>query len=308
MILVINLNASVDKRYKIKDIEKGTVMRARHVENTPGGKGLHVANIATILKENCVATGLLGGKTGEFIEEGLEEYGIKHDFVKIHGETRSCLAFITDDLIQTEILEAGPEVSEIEQQDFLEKYIDLIGEATVIAASGSLPRNIPKDFYRRLIELANSQGKKFLLDTSGELLKDGIEGKPFFIKPNKDEIEALTGRKILNLENAVEEIKEFHNKGVKFVVISLGKEGSIAGFEGKIYKVKVPEIKAVNPVGSGDSYVAGIAVALERGYDIIDTLKLASACGTANAMEEETGFVREFRVNELFDKITVEEI
>ena len=43
MILVINLNASVDKRYKMKDLIKGEVMRAAEVDNTPGGKGIHVA-------------------------------------------------------------------------------------------------------------------------------------------------------------------------------------------------------------------------------------------------------------------------
>ena len=66
MILVVNLNASVDKRYEMKELQKGTVMRAFKVENTPGGKGIHVANVATILGEECIATGFLGGKTGEF--------------------------------------------------------------------------------------------------------------------------------------------------------------------------------------------------------------------------------------------------
>jgi len=308
MILVINLNASVDKRYEIEDIQKGQVMRARQVENTPGGKGLHVANVATILKEDCIATGLLGGKSGEFIEESLKVRGIKQDFVKIKGETRSCLAFITDDLVQTEILEPGPEVSEVEQQEFLNKYIDLIKKSKIVVASGSVPKNVPTIFYKELIETANSNDKKFLLDTSGELLIEGIEGKPYFIKPNRDEIEALTGRRIKSIEDAIKEIKKFQAKGIKFVAISLGKEGSIAGFEGKFYKVKVPEIEAVNPVGSGDSYVAGIAIALQRGYDIKDTLKFASACGTANAMEKETGFITESVVNELLKKIIVEEI
>jgi tagatose 6-phosphate kinase len=308
MILVVNLNASIDKRYEIENIEKGQVMRARCVENTPGGKGLHVANVATILKEDCIATGLLGGKSGEFIEDKLKDYGIKQDFVKINGETRSCLAIITDDLAQTEILEPGPEVSEKEQHSFLDKYMDLIKDANVVVASGSVPRNVPSNFYRRLIEMANAQGKKFLLDTSGELLKEGIKGKPYFIKPNKDEIEALTGRKINTIEDIISEIKRFQSEGIEFVVISLGVEGSVAGYNGKLYKVSIPKVKAVNPVGSGDSYVAGVAVAIQRGYEIEDILKFASACGTANAMEKESGFVIGSVVNELIDKIKVEEL
>lgn len=308
MILVVNLNASVDKRYEIENVEKGQVMRARSVENTPGGKGLHVANVVTILKEACIVTGLLGGKSGEFIEDKLKDYGIQQEFVKINGDTRECLAFITDDLVQTEILEPGPEVSLKEQQAFLDRYMDLIKDASVVVASGSVPRNVPTNFYRQLIEIANYQGKKFLLDTSGNLLKEGIEGKPYFIKPNKDEIEALTGRKVECIEEAIREIKEFQAKGIKFVAISLGVQGSIAGYEGKFYKVKIPKVEAVNPVGSGDSYVAGIAVALKRGYNIEETLKFASACGTANAMEIETGFVTEYVVNDLFKQVTVEEI
>lgn len=308
MILVINLNASVDKRYEMEDIQKGQVMRARYVENTPGGKGLHVANVVTILKEDCIVTGLLGGKSGEFIEKRIKEYGIKQDVVKISDETRSCLAFITDDLMQTEVLEPGPEVSEIELQCFLDKYMDLIGRATIVVASGSVPENVPNNIYRKLIEIANSKGKRFLLDTSGELLREGIEGEPYFIKPNIDEIEALTGRKVTSIENAIREIKEFQSKGIKFVAISLGAEDSIAGFEGKFYKVNIPKVEAVNPVGSGDSYVAGVAAAIQRGYKIEDTLKFAAACGTANALEKETGFVTKETVNDLFEKIIIEEL
>ena len=98
MILVINLNASVDKRYTLPELTKGKVMRAASVDNTPGGKGLHVANVATILGADCLATGMLGGKSGEFIAEKLEDYGIRQDFVHIAGEKRSCLAIITGEL------------------------------------------------------------------------------------------------------------------------------------------------------------------------------------------------------------------
>ena len=306
MILVLNLNASVDKKYKMNELNKGLVMRANSVHNTPGGKGIHVANVISILKEDCIATGFLGGKTGEFIEDKLKEYNINQDFIKIQGDTRECLAIITDDLVQTEILEPGPTVTNEEQKEFLNKYKTLIKDCNIIVASGSVPKNIPKDFYKTLIEIAKNENKKFLLDTSGELLENGIKAKPSFIKPNKDEIEALTGRKIVDAKDAIKEIKEFHKKGIELVVISLGKDGSIAGFNGKFYKVTVPKVNAVNPVGSGDSYVAGIALGLQKDFSIEDVLKYASACGTANAVEEETGFVNKEVVEELFNKITVD--
>ena len=308
MILVINLNASVDKRYKMKDLIKGEVMRAAEVDNTPGGKGIHVANVATILGEDCIATGYLGGKSGEFISEKLQDYGIKQDFVQVAGETRSCLAIITESGAQTEILEPGPTVTQEEQEAFMAKYQELLSKATVVAASGSMPKGLPRDFYGQLINLARKAGKPFLLDTSGEALIQGIKAQPYFVKPNNDEIKVLVGAELRSDEDIVHVLQKFMEEGIKMPVISLGAQGSMAGYNQHVYKITVPKIQCKNPVGSGDSFVAGIAVGIERGMAIEDVLSLGAACGTANAMEDESGFVRKEVVEELFPQIKIQQI
>ena len=308
MILVINLNASVDKRYRMADLIKGQVMRASEVDNTPGGKGIHVANVATILGEDCIATGYLGGKSGEFISEKLQDYGIKQDFVKVAGETRSCLAIITDDGGQTEILEPGPVVTAEEQEAFIAKYQELLSKATVVAASGSMPKGLPKDFYGKLIEMAKEAKRPFLLDTSGDALIEGIKAKPYFVKPNNDEIKALINTEIKREEDIVNVLQKFMEEGIKLPVVSLGAAGSMAGYNQHIYKITVPKIQCKNPVGSGDSFVAGIAVGIERGMSIEDILALGASCGTANAMEDESGFVQKSVVEELFPQIKIQQI
>lgn len=308
MILVINLNASVDKRYKMNDLIKGEVMRAVEVDNTPGGKGIHVANVATILGEDCIATGYLGGKSGEFISEKLQDYSIKQDFVQVAGETRSCLAIITESGAQTEILEPGPTVSPEEQEAFMAKYQELLSKATVVAASGSMPKGLPGDFYGRLINLARKAGKPFLLDTSGEALIQGIKAQPYFVKPNNDEIKVLVGAELRSDEDIVHVLQKFMEDGIKLPVIFLGAQGSMAGYNQHVYKITVPNIQCKNPVGSGDSFVAGIAVGIERGMAIEDVLSLGAACGTANAMEDESGFVRKEVVEELFPQIKIQQI
>lgn len=308
MILVINLNASVDKRYKMKDLIKGEVMRAAEVDNTPGGKGIHVANVATILGEDCIATGYLGGKSGEFISEKLQDYGIKQDFVQVAGETRSCLAIITESGAQTEILEPGPTVTPEEQKAFMDKYKELLSKAAVVAASGSMPKGLSGDFYSQLISLAHKAGKPFLLDTSGEALIQGINAQPYFVKPNNDEIKVLVGAELRSDDDIVHVLRKFMEDGIKLPVISLGAQGSMAGYNQHVYKITVPKIQCKNPVGSGDSFVAGIAVGIERGMAIEDVLSLGAACGTANAMEDESGFVRKEVVEELFPQIKIQQI
>lgn len=168
MILVLNLNASIDKRYMLDDFVPGTVMRAPSVSNTAGGKGIHVARVASLLGEETLTTGFLGGKTGEFIEERLRRVGLPGDFVKVEGATRSCLAFLTRDGGQTEVLEPGPEISCEELAAFREKYTALLTRADVVAASGSLPCGVPTGFYAVLIAKARAAGVPFLLDTSGK--------------------------------------------------------------------------------------------------------------------------------------------
>ena len=308
MILVINLNPSLDKIYTIQSLKYGQVMRTENVQNTAGGKGTHVANVINILQESCTITGFLGGHIGKFIADNLVEKGITDQSTNIQAETRSCINIATADGKQTEILEPGPWITSPEQADFLTTYKKLLKSADIITASGSLPKNIEPDFYNKLITLANAAGKKFLLDTSGKALQEGIKAKPFFIKPNKDEVEALTGNKINSIEDAVREIRTFVQKDIKLPVISLGKQGSIAAFAGKIYHAMPPTLEAVNAVGSGDAYVAGIASGLHRQLDIQSILRLASACGTANILEKESGFVRQQQVQMLLPNIVIKQL
>ena len=96
--------------------------------------------------------------------------------------------------------------------------------------------------------------------------------------------------------------------GIKLPVISLGAQGSMAGYNQHVYKITVPKIQCKNPVGSGDSFVAGIAIGLQRGYEIQDVLRLAAACGTANVLEQESGCVDPAKVEEIMAETTVKKV
>lgn len=308
MILALNLNPSLDKIYTVDKLEYGGVVRTKTVSNTAGGKGIHVANICKVLNEDCIVSGFLGGRIGQFITDKLDEKQIKHDFVQIQNETRSCINIVTPDGKQTEVLEPGPVILREEKEAFLQKYEQLIQQTEIIVASGSLPSNLPYNFYGILVEIASKYNKKFLIDTSGQTLQESLAYKPFFIKPNKDEIEAIRNSVINNIEDAIKEIKSFQQMGIILPIISLGKNGSVIGYEDKIYHAIPPKYKAINAVGSGDAFVAGIAIGLKRCYSIIDLIKLGSACGTANVLEAESGYVSLENVKKIFSLVKVTQV
>lgn len=305
MIVTITLNPSIDRSYMVNEFEKNRVFRCTDYTKTAGGKGLNVTRVINDLGEAVISTGFLGGRNGNFIQDELDALNIKNDFIKIKGETRDCIAILGGDNSQTEILESGPEISKYELNDFLKNYDNIIKESKIICASGSLPKNTNIDMYFNLIKTANKYNKKFILDTSGECLKEGIKAKPFLIKPNKEELENIISCKINNIEGFIKEAIKIQLSGVENVLISMGGDGSILVCSHGVLRTVIPKVNILNPVGSGDSMVAGFAVALERGYSIEKTLMFASACGTANAMEMRTGEVNIDNINSLIKQIQV---
>ena len=94
MILTITMNPSVDISYPLEQFKLDTVNRVAKTHKTPGGKGLNVTRVLSQLGDDVIASGLLGGKIGEFIESELDKSSVKHSFYKIAGETRNCIAIL----------------------------------------------------------------------------------------------------------------------------------------------------------------------------------------------------------------------
>ena len=308
MILTVTMNPAIDKVYAIDDFHVHGVFRPKAMTATAGGKGLNVARVARILGEQVMATGLIGGATGQFIHSQLQNIGIISRFVPIEGETRICINIMDEkNVTSTEILEPGPIVSENEYKTFLKRFEEMVTECDVVTASGSLPRCMPVDFYRSLISIANKKGKMFILDTSEEYFKEGIKEGPFMVKPNQHEFAQVMGHDFSTREDYVSALKLLKKSGVVFPVISLGDKGCVVALpNGKVYHFFSSSIKVVNTVGSGDAFVAGCAVALSRGAEPIEVIRLGMACGMANTQFFETGMVSMELVTKFLECIQIE--
>ena len=309
MILTVTANAAIDKRYVLERFGVGNVNRVKSCQANAGGKGINVARVASIVGEKMTATGFLGGHAGKFISERVEARGIKSDFVWCDGESRTCIN-IYDEVKgeQTEFLEPGFEVTKEDCKALVDKFASILPECKVVTISGSTPKGAGPELYKDLITLAEEADKPVILDTSGKLLEECLASRPTMIKPNIDEIRALTGRPMNTRESILAAAKDLHHEGIRIVVISLGADGSLVSCDEGVFNVKVPKIDAVNTVGCGDSMIAGFAVGISRGLPIEETIRLASAVSAANAMRMETGFVVMDDVNALLPQIDIKKI
>lgn len=311
MILTVTMNPSIDTRYTLEKLVLDDVNRATP-DKTAGGKGLNVTRVLTQLGDDVLATGLLGGHSGEYMKELMRSDGIASDFVATSGETRTCISIIHEGM-QTEILESGPTISAEEYKAFLEKFSELALNADVVTFSGSLPKGIDAGCYAELIAISTSAGSKAILDSSGAALDAALSAdtKPSLVKPNLSELNGILGTNfgpedIAEIKETLAEDPRF--QGVEWVVVSMGSAGSVAFVGDRTYRALAPRVEAINCTGCGDSTIAGFAHSFAAKLDPIDTLKTANTCGTLNAMDPKTGHLLIDKWDEIYEAVEVSEL
>ncbi len=306
MITTVTLNASIDKAYYMEGaIENGRVMRVKAVHNSAGGKGLNVARAVHLCGEEVLATGLVGGYNGKYLEALLDKDDIPHAFEHIEGETRSCINILDEVFGSTEYLEPGCAVTEREKLKFLERFPEIIGDSQVVTMSGSVPAGLPADIYREMILTAKRAGKQVILDTSGVLLEKGLEACPTLVKPNQDELEQLFSAKIAGREDVIARAEKLCGQGISYVVVSLGGDGALMACREGVLQADAPKVETVNTVGCGDSMVGAMAVALKRGFEPERMLRYAVAVASANALSPDTGSFEPAVCEKLFEEVKV---
>lgn len=309
MILTVTLNPSVDISYKLAQLEINAGNRVKDVSKTAGGKGLNVSRVLKQLGQDVGATGFLGGTLGAFIRNELLSLGVDDFFVDSEGATRNCIAILHDDGQQTEILEGGPNITIEEVASFLKAFHKAVGQAELVTVSGSFPQGVANDFYNQLLTIAAEEGTPVLLDTGGALLEKALnhDHKPFLIKPNESELADLLGHSIGDEQQLIKSLQHQIFSGVEWVVITLGAEGAMVKHQDKMYRAFIPKVEAINPVGSGDSVIAGFATGLSRQMEAKELIRFGLTMGVLNAMEDQTGHIDPAKVDWCVDQIRVEE-
>ncbi len=291
MYLTVTLNPAVDRNCETDSLRPGEVNRLMNSVSVAGGKGINVTKILRQFHMPVAAVGFLGGPGGRLIEEAMEKLGVGTYFTRIKGETRTSVNVLTGDGRVTEILEPGPTISEKELAAFRKQFSGCLELCGMAVLSGSIPQGVPVDIYARLIEECHEAGRKVCLDASGELLRQGILAKPDMVKPNLRELEYLAGRQLTDLEEIKAQARKLVARGVGKVVVSLGAEGLLClDGEQELYQ-KAARVRAVNPVGCGDTVVASLCMSELAGEEADIALRKAAALAAANAATRENGVI-----------------
>ena len=150
------------------------------------------------------------------------------------------------------------------------------------------------DFPARLARAM--PGLNVVLDTSGPALREAV-AHPIpglqILRMDGDEAETLAGKNLISRSDSADFAEELVKAGVaETVVVARGADGSVLVDHDRRIFAKAAKVRVKSTVGAGDSFVAGLVLALARGENPENALAFASAAASAAVMTDATQLCR----------------
>lgn len=309
MIYTVTLNPALDKTAQVPRFTVDEVNRITGLREDPGGKGINVSKVIDRLGGRSRAVALLGGSVGAKIAGMLDEAGIDVWAFEASGETRTNLKVVDDELdTHTDINEPGPEATVAQLDTMLSALVQELAHGDIVVLSGSLPKGAPVGTYGAWARACAKAGAKVFLDADGDALTRGLDALPHLVKPNDAELSRLCGKALEDEREIAVVARTLVDRGIARVVVSMGGKGAVMAEKDRVLLARSPKVRVGSTVGAGDSVVAALAYAEERGMSLDETARLAMATGAANVMQSGTQAAERDLVDSLLGKVTLEEL
>ena len=288
MINTITLNPALDRILFIDRFEPGATVRVRESGNSLGGKGAHISVNLSMMGIRNRAFAAAFGATGKKIEDTLKGFGAETCFVwrreGLGFENRTNYVVIENDKPATIIAERGVDLEAGEVDALLESLLANSGDGDCFVFSGDASNVSDPYVYNRFIEAIRHKTPKVFLDASGPTLAKALEAQPFLVKPNRDEIESITGIRVDGEADALRAIQALAPYNIECVALTLGAEGAVVKFGSKtVLQALPPAVDVKNTSGCGDAFLACLVAGFDLGWGEEEMLRRATAVAAATA-------------------------
>lgn len=313
MILCVGTTPAIQRTMLFDRLTLDSVNRATTTLDTGGGKSINAARVLHTLGQAPLATGFLGGDTGQFIRREFDSLAIRHDFVTVPHPTRICVTVLDRAAhTATELVEETPPVEDSLWPALLNKIEQHMPQADALILSGSLPPKAPDDFYARCMRFAASPPRvkpiPTILDARGPALRLALPFRPTLVKPNRSELASMFNQTLDTDESLRQAMRDLISLGAQWVLITMGKDGALLTDGQRFWRLPIVPVPALNPIGSGDSFAAGLTTSLLQGQPLPDASRLGVACAAANALTLPAGHIEMDQVHRLLPQVRIEPI
>lgn len=303
-IVTLTLNPAIDGASETDVVRHTLKIRTTSERFDPGGGGINVARVVNRLGGRALAVYLAGGATGYVLDSLVEGHHVDHCRVDIAGDTRiSHAVYERSSGHEYRFVPEGPWITDDECAHCLAALEDV--DCDYLVASGSLPRGVADDFYCRVLAIARRRGARFVLDTSGEALRQTLAcGGAFLVKPSIGEFEALLGRSLRNEAALIDAASGIIARGeAEHVVVTLGRDGALLVNADGHLRLPAIDVVTKSAVGAGDSFVGAMTYGFATGLNAVGAFRLGIAAGAATVLTPGTDLCHRADVERLLARM-----
>lgn len=285
MIITVTLNPALDKTVILPGFAVNTVNRVSATRLDPGGKGINVSKVVKALGGKTLALGVLGGAAGGYIQAAMDKMELPNDMVLTGEITRTNLKII-DPLLQTntDINEPGGPVSEETLDAVWHKLTKAVKPGDTVVLAGKNPPGMPDSRLADWVTRLHGMKVYTCVDTVGEPMQQAIAAQPDIIKPNREELAEIAGRRMVTDDDVLTAARELVDRGVGLVTASLGADGAIFVTRNQAFRGYAPKVSVVSVVGAGDAMMAALTHYSAAGCSLEETARRSIAVSVASVM------------------------
>ncbi len=302
MIITMTLYPAIDfhiadDRY-IKN--KTNILRVDHA-----GKGVNVSRALTENGVDNICYAAVGkGRLGRTYVKSLKESGMDLVYDTVPGKIRINYHKNEHGRDLTTFGE-GAGASKRTLRKIEKRFGNKIDEDTFIVLSGALPPELKAEDVTDMMISFKEKGAKILLDSRSMRLSEIKKIRPYLIKPNEDEFEALLGHGALRDDRIRDSLKHLCSEYAECVLLTLGKRGAYLASGDGIYRASVPSCEVRSTTGAGDASVAGFLAACVNGCSMDECLRSSMAYAVSACMTDGTAAPKKEKISEAMDKIKI---
>ncbi len=303
-LLCITPAPAIDRTAHVERLEHDEVLRPQELFVLPGGKGVNAARAAVALGGRAVTTGIAGGHAGRWIVEALSAEGLEPHWSFAKAESRTTYVTVDQTGASVLVYERATVATPDEYAAFVRLLEErLLPECARAIVAGSIPAGLAPADHGAIVHAARRAGVPLLVDASGPGLLAALEAEPDIVKIGR--VEAVQAGVVTADASAVDAAVALVEHGARLAVVTDGARSVGAADATTVWRLSVPRVEAINPVGSGDSFNAALSLALMEGRDIATALVKGVAAGSANALTGSAASLDPRTAAALEDDVTV---
>jgi 6-phosphofructokinase 2 len=306
-VVTLTLSPALDISTATDNVAPTHKLRCERAAEQPGGGGVNVARVAVRLGADAIAVLPLGGPTGTRISQLLTDENVPTSTIAASADSRqsfSVTEHTTGD--QYRFVLAAPELTGDELSAVIAATAAAARQASCVVVSGQIPPGVDPSVFTQIVNTVAPV--PVIIDTSGPALVSALRSGAALVKPSARELSSIVERDLGTEVDVCEAARSVHADGnVETLIVSIGAGGAFSvGPNGVTHRFRAPSVRVRSAIGAGDSMVAGIAVAMSRGFDVQAAIPLGIAAGAATVLTDGTELCHVADVSRLAPLVAVE--